>query len=180
MIEAGDYDNMGVSLANPASTGIAATHRGDYAIYAVADQTIYRWRDDPGRNINVFLRPTIAPQQDRNLIDFSLNAGLTMHGLLPGRNDDTFGIGMGLAQVGASAAGLGLDAALYDPGVYSPARRNETIVEATYQYQVTPWWQIQPDIQYVVNPGAGAVNPNDPTQRVKDEAVFGVRVNVTF
>jgi porin len=59
-------------------------------------------------------------------------------------------------------------------------RTNETYLEATYQYQVTPWWQIQPDVQYVFNPGAGIVNPNNPTQKIKNEAVFGVRTNITF
>jgi porin len=173
-------DDTGLSLANPASTGIAASRHGDYAIYAVADQMIYRWYDDPDRNINVFLRPMIAPQQDRNLIDFSLNAGLTMHEPFFGRDDDTFGLGMGFARVSSSATGLDEDTAFYNPGVYSPVRHNETFVEATYQYQVTPWWQIQPDIQYVFDPGAGIVNPNDPTQKVKNEAVLGLRTNILF
>ena len=40
--------------------------------------------------------------------------------------------------------------------------------------QVTPWWQIQPDIQYVFNPGAGIVNPERPDgQKIGNEA--GVR-----
>jgi porin len=43
-----------------------------------------------------------------------------------------------------------------------------------------PWWQIQPDIQYVFNPGAGIVNPNNPNEKVKNEAVLGIRTNITF
>ena len=176
------YSNNGFSLANPSplNDGIAQNHRGDYAIYAVADQMIYRFDDDPDRNINVFLRPMIAPQQDRNLIAFSLNAGLTMHEPLFGRDDDTFGLGMGFARVSNSATGLDEDTAFYHPGVYSPVRHDETYIEATYQYQATPWWQIQPDVQYVFNPGAGIVNPNDTTQKVKDEAVLGLRTNILF
>ena len=60
------------------------------------------------------------------------------------------------------------------------ARFAETFVEATYQVQVLPWWQIQPDIQYVVNPGGGLANPNDPTQKIKNELVIGLRTNITF
>jgi porin len=174
------YDNTGLSLANPASSGIAASHRGDYAIYGVLDQMVYRFQGDPGRNINVFLRPMIAPQQDRNLISFSLNAGATMHEPFVGRGDDTFGLGMGFARVSDSATGLDVDTAVYNPGVYSPARHNETFLEATYQYQLTPWCQIQPDVQYVFNPGGGIVNPNNPTEKIKNEAVLGVRTNITF
>ena len=174
------YDNMGVSLASPTSTGIPAVHRGDYAIYAVADQMIYRFSDDPGRTVSVFLRPSLAPQQDRNFIAFSLNGGLTMHGLIVGRNDDVFGLAAAFTQVSTDVTGLSLDAAFYNPNVYTPVRRNETVLEATYQYQVTPWCQLQPDIQYVFNPGAGIANPESPNQKIKNEAVFGARATLNF
>ena len=36
-----------------------------------------------------------------------------------------------------------------------PCPSTETFVEASYQYQAAKWWQIQPDIQYIFNPGAG-------------------------
>jgi len=39
---------------------------------------------------------------------------------------------------------------------------------------------VQPDFQYVINPGGGIQNPQNTTQRVGDEAVFGVRMNVVF
>ena len=44
-------------------------------------------------------------------------------------------------------------------------RGTETFLEATYQAQVLPSWQIQPDVQYVINPGGGLANPDEPTQR---------------
>jgi len=173
------FDNTGLSLADPASTGIPATHRGDYAIYAVVDQMIYRAKDSD-QSVSIFVRPMVAPQQDRNLINFSINAGLTVHEPLPGRGNDVFGLGMGFTRVSRSVSGFDGDTAMFSPGVYSPIRSSETYVEVTYQYQVMPWWQIQPDIQYVFNPGSGIVNPNDPTQRIKNELVVGARTTVTF
>ena len=65
-------------------------------------------------------------------------------------------------------------------GTYVPTRGSETFVEVTYQYQVTPWWQLQPDFQYVFNPGGGIANPNAPTQRVGNELVLGLRTNILF
>ena len=62
----------------------------------------------------------------------------------------------------------------------TPVRSDETFVEATYQYQLTPWAQLQPDLQYVFNPGAGIANPNNPTSRVRNELVFGVRANLSL
>jgi porin len=172
------YAANGLSLAAPGA-GAPATHRGDYAIYAVADQMIWR-AEDPDRNINVFVRPMFTPLQDRNLIAFSLNAGLAMHEPILGRDDDTAGIGVNFTQVSRSATGFDQDTAFYNPGVYSPVRHNEIVLEATYQYQVMPWWQIQPDVQYVLNPGAGIVNPDVPTQRIRNELVVGLRTNITF
>jgi porin len=69
----------------------------------------------------------------------------------------------------------------FQPSVYTPIRGAETFVEATYQFQVLPSWQIQPDIQYFINPGLGIANPEEePTQRIKNELVLGLRTNVNF
>ena len=68
----------------------------------------------------------------------------------------------------------------YQPSVYTPIRSSETFLEATYQSQVLPSWQIQPDVQYFINPGLGIANPDDPTQRIKNELVIGLRTNITF
>ena len=141
---------------------------------------IYRFENDADRNINVFIRPMFTPLQDRNLISFSVNGGVVMHEPFFGRDDDTAGIGFGYTRVSSSAAGFDQDTAFYNPGVFTAIRHSETFIEATYQYQVTPWWTIQLDVQYVVIPGAGVVNPNNPTQKVKNEAVIGVRSTIQF
>jgi len=174
------FDNTGLSLANPASTGIPLMHRGNWAVYAVADQTIWVDPEEPDRSIDFFLRPMGTPLGDRNLISFSLNAGFTFHEPFPHRDDDTFGIGMGYAHVSGSAAALDRETQFFT-GAFTPARSGETFIELTYQYQVTPWWQLQPDFQYVFNPGAGVANPNSPTpQKVQNEAVIGLRTVILF
>jgi len=174
------YDNEGVPLASPASNGIAADHHGNYAFYGVVDQTIWRSKDDSNRNINVFIRPMFTPLQDRNLVSFSVNAGLTMQDPFVGRSDDTFGLGMGVARVSNGASRYYRDLNFYNPTTPTPVPGTETSIEATYQYQAAKWWQIQPDIQYVFNPGAGVGNPNHPTQKIKNELVIGLRTNITF
>lgn len=174
-----ELDNAGLSLANPRSTGTPLTHRGDYALYAVMDQMIWQDRNRADRTLNFFLRPMWTPLEDRNLIDFSMNGGITLHEPFLERDDDTFGLGMGYAHVSNRAAALDRDTQFFT-GSFTPVRSSETYVEASYQYQVTPWWQLQPDVQYVFNPGAGIANPNDPTQQVKNETVIGLRTNIVF
>jgi porin len=86
---------------------------------------------------------------------------------------------MGFAKVSASAAALDRATAFYT-GSYVPTRGSESFLEVTYQYQVAPWFQLQPDLQYVFMPGGGVANPNAPTQRVGNELVLGLRTNIVF
>jgi porin len=174
------FDNTGLSLANPASSSIPQSHHGNYSIYAVADQLVWVDPKESDRTVNLFIRALGAPQADRNLITFSLNAGMTFHEPFLGRDDDTFGVGMGYAKGSSSAAALDRATAALNPGRFVPARGGETYIEITYQYAVAPWWQVQPDIQYVLNPGGGIANPNVPTQRVSNELVLGLRTNILF
>jgi porin len=174
------YDTMGVPLASPASDGIPAIHHGDFAIYGVADQMIWRATDDTSRTLNVFVRPMFAPFEDREFVSFSLDAGLNLKSPLPGRDNDAFGVEIGVARASSGASGYDRNLNAYNFPAHTPVRNAETFLEATYQAQVTPWWQIQPDVQYFVNPGAGIANPSDPTQKVKNELVIGLRTNVTF
>jgi len=172
------YGTDGLSLANPASNGNPLQHHGNYALYAVADQMLWASENLEDRTLNFFTRVMGTPETDRNLIDFSVNAGLTLHEPIPLRDNDTVGIGFGYADVSNRAAGFDQDSASFNPGTYTPIRSSETFVEATYQYQVMPWWQVQPDLQYVFNPGAGTVDDNG--QRIKNEAIIGLRTNISF
>ncbi len=178
------YDVNGQPLASPASNGVPANHRGNFSMYVVADQMLWRNAADPNNTLNVFARLMGTPQNDRNLIRSSMNAGLVYHEPFRNRADDTFGVGMGYVHVTSGAQGADRDVATYaaisDPYSFNPVRGSETYVEATYQYQLRPWWQLQPDLQYVFNPGGGVVNPSNPTHRVQNELVLGLRTNILF
>lgn len=167
------FDTLGLSLANPATSGDARLHRGNYSIYAVMDQLVWRPSATSPEGVGVFARAIGAPEVDRNLITFSANAGLTWKAPFPGRDDDTFGVGFGFAKVSSRVAGLNRDSGL-------PARTSETYIELTYQYQLAPWWQLQPDFQYVFNPGGGVLDPLNPTRKIGDEAIFGLRTTIVF
>jgi len=174
------YDNVGLPLASPVSDGIPARHHGNFSLYGVMDQMIWRSKDDANRSLNFFIRPMFTPFQNRNPVSASIDAGLTMHGPFPGRDNDIFGVQMGVAWATDGASGYDRDLRFFQPTAYTPVRSSETFFEAMYQIQVTPWWQIQPDVQYFINPGAGIANPNEPTQRIKNELVIGLRTNITF
>jgi porin len=48
----------------------------------------------------------------------------------------------------------------------------ELVLEWGYIIQVTPWLQVEPDVQYIVNPGG--------TGRTPDAVVLGFQLSVTF
>jgi porin len=142
------FDEVG--LANP-----PGTRRGDWSVYAVMDQLVYRPAGAKDGGAGVFLRATGAPG-DRNAVNVFVDGGVTYKGAL-GRPDDTIGLGVGWAGVSGGAG--------------------ETVLELTYQSQLAPWWIVQPDFQYVFNPGGGIANPD---HRVGDAAILGLRTIVTF
>jgi porin len=116
---------------------------------------------------------------DRNLVDLGVNAGVTLKAPFKGRDNDMVGLAVGYTKIGSHAQGLASDtASLTTPGY--PSRSAETIIEATYQFQVTPWWQMQADFQYAFRPAGGIPNPEKPSERVGNEAVVGVRATIVF
>jgi porin len=174
------YGTDGLSLADPASNGTPVMHRGNFSVYGVFDQVVYHPDPAEARAVGIFARVMGAPD-DRNLISFNLNAGVTLKSPFEGRDNDTAGLGVGYGLISSGARTLDQAAASFaGPTVYSPVRSSETFIEATYQIQLAPWWQVQPDFQYVFNPGGGIVDPADPAKRIGDEAVFGMRTNITF
>jgi porin len=48
----------------------------------------------------------------------------------------------------------------------------EMVLEATYQAQINKWLSIQPDLQFIINPGG--------TRDLGNAAVIGGRVSITF
>jgi len=58
-------------------------------------------------------------------------------------------------------------------------RDHEAVFELSYTAQIAPWWTVQPDIQYIVHPNGGQ-NSNDPTVRLDNAFVAGVRSTIKF
>ncbi|EEA03162.1 Carbohydrate-selective porin OprB [Burkholderia sp. H160] len=171
------YDNMGLSLANPASTGIPANHSGNYSFYAVADQMVWRPDPDEPRSLGVFARVMGAPG-DRNLVSVAANLGVVLKAPFKGRDNDSAGLALTYIKIGSHVNGLDQDFLAFNGSPYG-VRTSETTLEATYQYQINPWWQLQADAQYTFNAGAGQ-NPNDPTQPLRNTFVVGARTVINF
>ncbi|MBE7212125.1 MAG: carbohydrate porin [Gluconacetobacter diazotrophicus] len=153
--------------------------RHDFSAYLVADQTVWRPRPSSARALSLFLRIMGAPG-DRNPVTFSGNAGAVLKDPLPNRDDDTFGIAVGVTKLGRQAVEFSRLAAASGANGYVPIQSAETYLEVSYQYVPRPWLIVQPDLQYVFLPGAGLANPSRPDRRISNELVLGTRVAVVF
>jgi len=126
------FDTAGQSLASPLSSGVARMLNNNYNLYAALDQPL--WQESEGAGgLNAFLRVMGAPG-DRNLVDFYFDTGLTYKGPF-GREDDTIGIGFAYTRIGGAARSLDADTTATTPAY--PVRSRETLLEVSYQFQVT-------------------------------------------
>ncbi|MBI1869110.1 MAG: carbohydrate porin [Methylocystis sp.] len=169
-----------LSLADPSSNGVPLPHRGDWGVYGVIDQMIWRASADaPKKGAGVFARLSASPS-DRNMIDFYAEGGVNFMGLLDARPDDAFGLAAAYSEISSSLRGLDRDNAFFAQTA-SPIRDDEVALELAYQAQVIPGWIVQPDFQYIFHPGGGAIDPASlAVRRIRDAAVFGLRTTVKY
>lgn len=140
------------------------TRRGNDGLYVMVEQQLSRAGAEGARGLAGWLRLGLA--SDRfNPIDQNLSGGLVYTGPLATRPEDQIGVAFSRAQFGAPYR-----EAMESAG--TPATRSEFSIEASYRAVVTSWLSIQPDLQYIVNPGG------DPGLR--NALVIGVRTQLGF
>jgi porin len=172
------FDTAHVSLASPASNGVAAEHRGDYGGYFIIDQLLWRKDGASDTGLGGFLRLGGNPAE-RNLIELHMDGGLTYAGPF-GRDSDTVGIGLSYEQVSAAQRDLATDFGVLN-GFVPPQPDFESVLEFSYQAQVASWWIVQPDLQWVIHPGGRVLNLSDPRANLGRGAVMlGLRTAISL
>lgn len=175
------FDTNGMPLADPASNQSPANRRGNYGVYAMINQQIYRLPgDDPTKGVGVFARVSGSPD-DRNLVSFYADGGLNFNGMLKSRPDDSFGVSFAYTGISRHARGFDADTAFFKD-LPQPIRNHEALIELTYQAQILPGWTLQPDFQYIFHPGGNVPNPLvlGSTVPIRDAAVFGIRTTIKY
>ena len=108
--------------------GTFSDRRGNGALYAVADRSL--WRSGV-KELNGFVRAGAAPS-DRNPVKSYVDAGISYKGFLGRRPEDVLALGAAHAELTGGS---------------------ESLLELTYHAPVTPHLALQPDLQYVVQRG---------------------------
>jgi porin len=165
-------DNTGGLLANPASSGTPLNRIGDWAFYGIIDQKVWQRSGSNDQGVGLFLQVMGGPS-DRNLSNLFIEAGMNWLAPLTQRPNDTFGLAV--AYLGISPAARDFSRELVSFGRATSAyASNETVFEATYQAPVTSWLTLQPDLQFVLNPGAGVPGPFG-NRSLANAVVIGMR-----
>ncbi|POF61566.1 carbohydrate porin [Novacetimonas maltaceti] len=166
------YNRQGGSLG--AQGGYPRWDRGNWMVYGIIDQMLWRPSLTSPQSVGIFVRAT-GNSGDRNLISFAADAGINLKAPFKGRDNDTVGVGWGIGRSSSGWRQYNRDAGSMVPG-------NENHLEVTYQAQVTPWLVLQPDFQYVWHPQGGTPDPRYASglKRVGNETIFGIHTNVNF
>lgn len=143
-------------------SGGGASHHGDYSIYFIADQGLWHPGEDGDRALSFFTRVGAAPN-DRNTVTFYGDTGFNLKGMLVSRDKDVLGLGFSYAH---------LSSELVNDSGRRLRSHHEAVLELTYQAAFGDHVSLQPDLQFIFNPGA--------VQPAATAVVTGLRMNVKF
>jgi porin len=170
-------DSAGGLLANPAGTGQARQHTGDWTIYGVVDQMVWRRDGTKDQGVGLFFHVMIGPS-DRNLTDLFIEGGMNWRAPFAERSEDVFGIGFTYLGISPAARRFSRDLVAFGAASSAYAAA-ETVFEATYTAPITSYLTLQPDLQLILNPGAGIPGPFG-RRALADAVVIGTRATIKF
>ena len=138
----GDFETISDidALGNP------LLQKGNYGFYGSAEKFLFSENNSAAEGLGAFVRFGWA-NNNVNPVNSYFGAGINYTGLLPGRDEDVFGIALAAAHNNQKCRDLLLEENI-------DIKDFEYILEFTYNVNLNKSIQIQPDIQYVINPSA--------------------------
>lgn len=139
---------------------------GTYGLYGLLEHRVYREPKDPldyDQGLMVFLQLGYADPRV-NRFSHYVGGGLIYTGLVPGRDAEQTGFGFAIARNGGD----------FKAAQRAAGRRvnnEEVALEVTHAISMTDELVVQPNLQYVINPGT------DPS--VPNALVVGVRIELS-
>ena len=135
------------------------TRPDDWGIYYNFDQYVYTEKEDPTQGVGLFGRFGWSTGE-ANPFDAFYSIGVGGKGVIPERDNDTFGAGyyyMDMSDDLPSFLGMS----------------SEQGVELYYNIEITPWLHITPDLQVIIDPGGGSLD--------EDIAIaYGIRMHIAL
>ena len=148
-----------------AQFGSTETASNSYGFYWHADQMVWQEEAGSGQGLTLWSAFVLSPQQNISKLPFQVNSGIVYKGLVPARDHDTTMLGFVYGNFSDDYAGT-----VAATGAGTPSY--EIALEAGYRIQVTKFAYIQPNVQWIINPGG--------TGNIPNALVLGAQMNVTF
>jgi porin len=130
--------------------------------YGLIEGPLYREKSEEGQGLSGFVRVGFANERI-NQFSHYMGGGVVYTGPFKSRDDDQVGFAI-------AAAGNGDDFKRSVRMGGGNPEDYETNLELTYRTQLTDWLAIQPDIQYIIDPGA--------VGGLRNALALGVRVEI--
>ena len=138
-----------------------ATIDDSYTLYYNFDQYVKVYSDSPQRGWGVFGRLSLSDANPTPYRSF-FSVGIGGYNPSRARAEDRFGLGWYFLDTSNQFGAIPQQ--LFGP-------RDGNALELFYNFQVTPWLNVTPDVQYI-HPGASRLTGGD------DAFVYGLRVNM--
>jgi len=136
----------------------------NHGFYFIAEKTLFA-ENGEGQGLGGFVQLGWADDKWNQIARY-WGAGLNYTGLIPGRDKDSIGLAVACSRNGDKFMAYSKNVELV------PVDHTETAIELTYRAELRPWLIIQPDFQYIINPGMD--------QSLKNAFQIGSRVEIAF
>lgn len=137
-----------------------------YGFYLEGQQTVWVDSADKNRNVSVWAGAQYSPVNSISTISWMTYAGVQLQGFVPHRSKDAILFSWMTGWFGSAFSND------YCPSARGYVATYETLVEATYVYQINEHIAIQPDIQYIMRPYGNS--------DADDALVIGGQIVATF
>lgn len=151
-------------LSRTDDNGEPRQNRENHGAYLMAAYPVFTEDGGETEGLSAFARFGVANSRI-NQFDHQISAGVAYTGLLPGRDEDVLGLAFSSSHNGNTFRNL-------QSSLGEPVNRRETNIELTYRGKITDWLTLQPNIQYIVNPGTD--------RSLKDALAIGVRFELSL
>jgi porin len=146
--EMSDTEGMGVATGVDPDTDetVYNNFNRNFGAYFNFEQMLYKEKKDDENDMQglvVFGQFGISPS-DKNDMSQYMGGGLHYIGPIPKRDKDVAGLAVGSGRFAPRLNNIGSD--------YGGRIGSETVVEAFYRMQISPWFYLQPDVQFIMNP----------------------------
>lgn len=162
--EMSDSNGYGVATGVENDETVYNNFNRNYGCYFNFEQMVYKeQKDNPNdmQGLVLFGQLGMSPSNKNDLSKYGA-VGLHYKGPIPKRDNDLVGLAVGCGNFASR-----LNNITYDLGGKTGS---ETVVEAFYRVFITKWFYLQPDVQFIANPGG----------MYQNSVAIGVRSVITF